>query len=354
MSMNYKEMQDSLSPEDIKDILEPFGKCVRETENYLIFPTFCHNKEGGSHKLYYYKNSHSFHCYTECDCNYSIFNLVRKIYETRGTAISFHEAVSICGFDSSGINSNSDERNAAKNDIDRLYALNNYTIAEPVLPHYDKSILNRFVFDEKALSIWEEEGISKETMRKYHIAYDPIENCIIIPNYDLRGNLIGIRGRFLDDNAYAKYRPIIYGGKVISHPSSSMLYGLNLTKEAVQHYQQAIIFESEKSVMKMDSIYGIRNVAVATLGQNVSIEQIRLLKKFRVNEVVLAFDADYNNYSELDKVKNKYLAVAAKLKNFFNTSIIIDWQLDQLQYKDAPIDRGKETFAKLLSKRLYV
>ena len=49
--VDYKALQDSLSPEDIKSILEPFGTAVKETEQYIIFPTFCHNKEGGSHKF---------------------------------------------------------------------------------------------------------------------------------------------------------------------------------------------------------------------------------------------------------------------------------------------------------------
>lgn len=354
--IDYKALQDSLSPEDIKSILEPFGTAAKETEQYIIFPTFCHNKEGGSHKLYYYKDSKSFHCYTECSCNYSIFNLLVKIYSTRGTTISFWDAISICGFGRTEEAENElSERKQTEDEINALYAINNYHY-EPIkkIPTYSKQILNRFIWDEKALSIWAEEGISYPTMRKYHIAYDPIENCIIIPNYDLNNNLISIRGRFLDDNAYAKYRPIIYGGKVISHPSSSILYGLNINQQAIKYSGQAIIFESEKSVLKMDTIYGIKNISVATLGQNVSLEQIRLLRYLGVNNVVLAYDADYNNYSEMNIIKQKYINIANKLKKFFNVSIIMDWNFDLLHYKDSPIDCGKETFEELLKRRLIV
>ena len=48
------------------------------------------------------------------------------------------------------------------------------------------------------LKPWLDEGISKETLLKYRIKYDSTINAIIIPNFDHDGELIGIRGRFLE------------------------------------------------------------------------------------------------------------------------------------------------------------
>lgn len=72
----------SLTTDKVKEILEELGctNCV-ETSSYLIFPTICHHvhEEDGSNKLYYYKNSHLFVCYTHCG-TFDIFDLVEKRY----------------------------------------------------------------------------------------------------------------------------------------------------------------------------------------------------------------------------------------------------------------------------------
>ena len=46
---------------------------------------------------------------------------------------------------------------------------------------------DRYTFDPAALRAWVDEGISINTMFYYRITYDPINNCIIIPQYDEDG-----------------------------------------------------------------------------------------------------------------------------------------------------------------------
>ncbi len=353
-SIDYKAIQDALTPEDIKRILSTYDvKPYIEAVNYIVFPTVCHNLTGGSPKLYYYKDSHLFKCYTECGDVFNIFTLLVKINKLRGTPISYAEAARQCGIH--GLSFLEGGRiKSVEDDINYLYNLLKTQDVSIHLPTLNDSILDRYIFDENALKLWVDEGISYNTMRKYNIRYDPIENAIIIPNYDINGNLISLRGRFTSADSDVKYRPIIYNGKVLSHPSSMSLYGIHITKEAIKRQKLAIIFEAEKSVLMMDTIYGDNNTAVATLGKNLSMQQIKMLLKLGVQEVMLAYDADYTDYPTMELKRQEYQKIANVLKTYFNVSILMDLDFNKLQYKDSPIDRGKEVFEELLKTRIYI
>lgn len=351
--MDIKKIKEKIDSEQVKKIISNYGFYpVYENENILIYPTICHNIDGGSHKLYYYKNSKLFVCYTECNSSFDIFELIQKMEKLRGFNITIFEAISKCGINTfdffEEVNYNSIEQ-----DINSLYSLLRTKNTEIKLNSLDQHILSRFIFDKNALSIWYKEGISYDTMIKYNIKYDPIENCIIIPNYDLDNNLISIRGRFFNDDG-AKYKPIIFNNQLLSHPSALNLYGLNVNKNYIENIQKAIIFEGEKSVLKMDSIYGNKNYSVATLGKNISMQQINLLNKLKVKEVILAYDADYKTYQELKNKQLEYIKIAKTLKTFFNVSILFDYDRNKLDYKDSPIDKGKDIFEEILKQRLYI
>ena len=351
-NIDFRDLKERISDEKLIDILSKYDvKPVVNADKYIIFPTCCHNLTGGSPKLYYYKNSKLFKCYTQCGDSFDIFELIIRMEKLRGKDITIYDAIKKCEV---SLNSFYECKEDLKDDIDFLYNILHRSTELVELPHLDKKIMNRFNFDRNVLQIWEHEGISFETMKRYNIKYDPIQNCIIVPNYDIDGNLISIRGRFLDEQAEAKYKPIIYERKILSHPSSLALYGLNITKDAIKKSKSAIIFESEKSVMMMDTYFGEKNNSVAVLGNSISSQQIRLLAQLGTNEVVLAFDRDYFDYKSMDKVRLKYAAIAKSLRIYFNVSYIIDLNCRLLHYKDSPIDRGKDTFEKLLESRIYV
>ena len=354
VQIDFTSLKEQLSPSDICQILGNYGVAPRkDTINYIIFPTCCHNLVGGSSKLYYYKDSHSFHCYTECNDNFDIFTLIQKMEALRGNEISLAEAIRKCGFNSDEYIVNASESlNEIQDYVNFIYKVKNRILPQTTLKPLDDAILNRFVFDENVLNIWVKEGISLNVMRKYGISYDPIDNCIIIPTYDDKSNLIGIRGRYLNEEAYAKYKPNEYGGKTLKYPSSALLYGLNFTKERIRATGRAILFEAEKSVLMSETLYGDKNIAVGVFGQNISIEQMLLLIKYGAEEIVLAFDADYQSWREMDNVRAKYLEIAQRLKPYFTVSIIIDQDRKWVKYKDSPIDCGKKSFEELINQRI--
>jgi hypothetical protein len=352
MSRKIKDLREQLSVENIKDILALYGVDVaHENEEFLVLPTVCHNVEGGSHKLYYYKDNHMFKCYTECDSVFDVFTLIQKMQDLRDEPVSLPEAIKIAGMDSDIDMTDVDVQ--ARNDMDYLYDLNHTVSNELYNPEVldESRVMQAFIYSPDALRLWEQEGISTQTLIKYKIKYDPVANAIIIPHYNDEGGLIGVRGRYLNPDAYAKYKPIVYNGKTLSHKTSRVVYGLNFNKEAIQRHKIAIIFEGEKSVMKMDTVYGDNNVAVAVSGKTITIDHIKLLLKYGVEKIILAFDRDYSDLDEIVEKQQEYRDIVSYVQNFCNVSMIIDYSF-KLNYKDSPIDKGKDVFEELMAKKI--
>lgn len=88
MKYDKDEIKDSLTEEQVFELLNEWGGNPEYSDNAIISTTICHNKPGeGSKKLYYYFNSKLFYCYTGCEePAFDIFELVIKIAN-----IQFHK-----------------------------------------------------------------------------------------------------------------------------------------------------------------------------------------------------------------------------------------------------------------------
>ena len=92
--IDIEKLLESLDDESIINIVTNLGADrYIDRENYIIFPTICHNEisEEASMKLYYYKDTKLFHCYTECDSSFNIFKLYEKVNLLKGIDITFGE-----------------------------------------------------------------------------------------------------------------------------------------------------------------------------------------------------------------------------------------------------------------------
>ena len=349
------ELQKSLSDQDIITLVTELGADRYENKaDCIIFPTICHNSDAAeaSMKLYYYKNSHLFHCYTECDHSFNIFTLFEAVYQLQGREYHFSEIID----------------NVVNKTNKTASSFTGQTKYRSVADKYrrKKRTKELEVFDEGVLSIfskhypveWLAEGITRESMDKYNILYSISRNKIIIPHYDINGNLIGIRGRTLnkeEELMVGKYMPVEIEGKWYSSPLSMNLYGLNLSKEGIKKKRKVIIAEAEKSVLQYDRMFE-DNICVATCGSSINKSQIDLLiKNFNLDEIILAFDKEYENYC--DEEGRKYFAKLEKLckkySNYCNFSFIFD-KKDLLKKKDSPLDRGKNIFLELYNDRILV
>ena len=83
--MDYQKVINELQDKDVINLLLSLGADrYKETADAIIFPTICHNVDAAeaSMKLYYYKNTKLFYCYT-ADGGMNIFKLLEHIYKTR-------------------------------------------------------------------------------------------------------------------------------------------------------------------------------------------------------------------------------------------------------------------------------
>jgi len=116
--------------------------------------------------------------------------------------------------------------------------------------------------------------------------YDRFRNRIIFPIFDVKKRCIAFGARTLKGDKTAKY---INSPETALYTKGSHLYGFHLAKESVGKIDQAVIVEGY-----MDFITPFRNGVtniVASLGTALTIDQIRLLRRYTHN-VVLLFDTD--------------------------------------------------------------
>ena len=363
--IDLEKLQKDLTKEEIIDIVTQLGADrYKEFDSYIIFPTICHNEasEDASMKLYYYLDNKIFKCYTECDETFNIFSLVDKRFKLLGknrvasyedkkedNDYTFYDIIQFI------------LNHIASNTVYQFKNSNKYQSIKYKFLKKDKPQLIKFndnvlaSFYDIYSAEWMDECISPKTMENFNIKYSISNNKIIIPHYDIDNNLIGIRGRALNEEEireFGKYRPIEVEGISYAHPLSLNLYGLNFSKKGIEKNRKVILAEGEKSVLKGYEYYKNNNIMVAVCGSHINKQQINLLiKNFKINEIIIAFDKEYNNLKEATQYMMKYKESCEKYKNYCNFSIVIDRD-NLLELKDAPIDKGKDIFEKLLRERI--
>ena len=349
--MDYKQIIDNLDINSIVELMKKLGADrYEEKEKFFIFPTICHNINSAeaSMKLYLYKDTKLFVCYTE-DGNMSIFKFLKTYYETRQIEYDWFEdiynVVLNCGnfrpkegFDTTQYHSLKEKYQIRKKSVE--------------LQKYSNGILDMFMKNYPVE--WLNDGISKRAMDKYNIKYSVSQNKIIIPHYDINNNLIGIRGRALNEweiENIGKYMPIQIEKKWYTHPLSLNLYGLNHTKENIKKYGICYIGEAEKFCLQSES-FSFPNCSCAVCGSQFNKYQLDILmKNCRPKEIVICFDKEEKDKE--DKYFFKLYNLCKKYINYCKMSFIYDTE-NLLKLKESPTDCGENIFKKLLERRIIV
>lgn len=202
-----------------------------------------------------------------------------------------------------------------------------------------KTCMEKYQKDDSKLEKWQSEGISRASLDKFQVFYDPFSNRLVYPIRNVNGDIVNIGGRTLDPQyKEKKLRKYTY---FYSWGTIETIYGLYENREAIKNKREIILFEGCKSVLLADT-WGIHNTG-AILTSHLSKNQMKILARLGCT-VVFALDKDVNIRED------KHIA---KLKQYVNVYYIYDFQ-NLLDAKDAPVDKGKEVFQKLYDeKRKY-
>ena len=145
-------------------------------------------------------------------------------------------------------------------------------------------------------------GISEDLLVESGIAIrtksgsliDNYKHRLIFPIIDTAGKVIGFGGRTLGDDK----RKYVNSPATAVFDKSNSVYGIDKARHAIVRDKFAVLVEGYTDVI-MSHHFGIDNV-VAALGTSVTDGQIRLLKRF-VGQVVMLLDSDIAGQSAADR-----------------------------------------------------
>lgn len=117
--------------------------------------------------------------------------------------------------------------------------------------------------------------------------YDRYHGRVMFPIHSLTGHVIGFGGRILtNDKKSPKYQN---SPESEIYDKKQTLYGIYFAKNAIAKQDECILVEGYFDVLRMHQI-GIENV-VASSGTSLTMEQIRLVKRYTKN-ITMLYDGD--------------------------------------------------------------
>ncbi|MCX7974965.1 MAG: DNA primase [Candidatus Aminicenantes bacterium] len=175
-------------------------------------------------------------------------------------------------------------------------------------------------------------GLALPSQKNQEI-YDRFRGRIIFPIFSLSGRVIAFGGRILGEGE-PKYlnspdTPVYTKGQV--------LYGLNLTKEAIRTAQELILVEG---YMDFIALYqaGLRN-CVASCGTSLTVQQVSLAQRF-ASTIIISPDGDEAGQNAAVR------AVSICLEKGMPSKVVI---LPEKMDPDSFLrQRGKEAYLKLV------
>lgn len=184
--------------------------------------------------------------------------------------------------------------------------------------------------------------IVKSTSKRFEIRAD--ENFIYIPikNYKT-GEIIGIKRRTRKKPEEIKLFGIPKYTQTKGYKKSDNVYGLYENLDSIKSAGYCVIFESEKSVIKRNTMMDATGTALQ--GHIISDQQAEIIASLNLNEVVIAFDKDVT--------KEEVLFYCDKLLNHGvkKVSYIFD-EWNYLEAKDSPADANNKDYRFLFENRL--
>lgn len=210
------------------------------------------------------------------------------------------------------------EQEEAANDRESMYIVSN--IANE---YFQDQLFNDNEGRAIGLSYFKERGFREDTLKKFQLGYSPEKNDafseyalkegykieflektgltipkesrnydrfrgrVMFPIHSLSGRVLGFGGRILKSNVKAaKY---LNSPESEIYSKSKVLYGMYQSKNSIVKKDRCLLVEGYTDVISMHQS-GMENV-VASSGTSLTVEQIKLIKRF-TNNITLLFDGD--------------------------------------------------------------
>ena len=119
--------------------------------------------------------------------------------------------------------------------------------------------------------------------------YDRYHGRVMFPIHNLTGRVIGFGGRILVNDPEKKSPKYQHSPESEIYDKKQTLYGIYFAKNAIAKQDECILVEGYFDVLRMHQI-GIENV-VASSGTSLTMEQIRLVKRYTKN-ITMLYDGD--------------------------------------------------------------
>jgi DNA primase len=259
-SRNRRNKTDIYTKEQVKRVLAGSGITI-ESEvdtDYIIFCPFHANHRTPAGEVD--KSSGVFFCFS---CQ-KIADFVELVMHTSGR--TYFEAVRFIKSKEQAV---SIEQEVNKN-----------LFVKPDFIPYDeltlKRLYNNLLESDRAKDYFKYRKISISSWNKFALGYSQKQDMVIVPVHSPEGIPVGFVGRSIEGKEF-KNTPGL--------PKAKVLFNLHRVKTADKVY----IVESSFDAIRLDQV-GFP--AVATLGANVSNNQIELLQKYFNNIIVIADNDD--------------------------------------------------------------
>ena len=119
--------------------------------------------------------------------------------------------------------------------------------------------------------------------------YDRYHGRVMFPIHNLTGKVVGFGGRILQSDPEKKLAKYQNSPESEIYQKKDTLYGIYFAKSAIVNKDECILVEGYFDVLRMHQI-GVENV-VASSGTSLTIEQIRLVKRYTKN-ITMLYDGD--------------------------------------------------------------
>jgi DNA primase len=150
------------------------------------------------------------------------------------------------------------------------------------------------------------------TSRKENSKYDFFRGRVMFPIHSISGKVLGFGGRILkDDKKQAKY---VNTSDSDIYNKSKVLYGMHFSRNEIRKKEEVFLVEGYTDVISLFQS-GIENV-VASSGTSLTIDQVRLIKRYTEN-IVLLFDGDNAG------IKAALRGVNIILENGLNVKVVL-------------------------------